>query len=171
MEVLWGILLLAALGVVIWLWNRAKDAAWKAANQKVLMRGAHRQGKEAVGTVLIFDTAASAADVLEKVEGFGWPREAQSSVMTNVYVPTANDRAIVFVSGSRLLQSFRSLLTLTATEGGTRGAYRVLEWKEGDGIVGDIKQMQAIEERLRRAVSELDAHARFMREDDLSTEV
>jgi hypothetical protein len=160
-EVVGGIVLLAGLLFVGWLWNKGKEAAWKAANQKVLMRRAHRQGQSAVSEALAFVTAASPAQVVAQIRGFGWPERAESAVLTNLYVQSITEREVVFASGNRLAHSFRSRLTLEVAEGRTSGVYRVIEWKEGDGIVGDFTQMQVIADRLRSAVRSIDPTVSF----------
>src|SRR5690554_259431 len=166
MEAIAGLAFVAVAVLIAWLWAMMKDAAWKAASQKVIMRGAHKAGQLAVGRALTFTTSATGTQVLEKVQAFGWPTQAQSVLTTNVWLQRATIGEIVFVSGSRVGVSFRSALTLTDDGSARCGVYRVLEWKEDGGIVGDYKQMQTIEQRVQSAIIELDAQAAFDRSPD-----
>lgn len=152
----------AVLFVIGWLIQRAKNAAWKQANRKLLFRGSHQQGQSLVSTAVNFDTSASAAEVARAVKlGTGLPAGVQSALIAQLFIETATDDTVSFVMGSKAGVSFRSVLHLQEQDGRTHGSYVITNWTESDGIVSNIKEMQFLERRLRESVTAADGDATF----------
>lgn len=152
----------AILLLIGWLIQKAKNAAWKQANQKVLFRGSHQEGQSIVSTAVNVDTSVSAAEIARAVRaGTDLPEGVQSAVIGQLYIEKATDDMLAFVMGSKVGASFRSVLRLQPNGEGTRGVYLIANWTESDGIVSNIKEMRFLEARLRASILAIDANAMF----------
>lgn len=161
MELVGGIFGLAVLLGIAWLISSAKDATSKAVSQKVLFRGSHREGQAEIHTVTTFDAATTIDAVIAAVRAWGLATEPSGALGGALYLESVAVDGIVFASGNRIWTSYRSALVVDAGGDRVHGQYRLLQWTETDGILGDIEQMQILRTRLRRTVADLDPAAGF----------
>ncbi|MFE4951035.1 hypothetical protein ACFQ9V_13115 [Leifsonia sp. NPDC056665] len=154
-----GVLVLFGIG---WVILKAKNGAWKQANQKVLFRGSHQEGQTLVSTALNIDTLSSSAKVAHAVRvGTDLPTGVQSAVIAQMYIESATDDGVTFAMGSKVGSSFRSTLRLQPNGEGTLGVYVITNWTLSDGIVANIKEMRFLEARIRESILAIDANATF----------
>lgn len=170
MEAIGGVILLVVIIVAVVLWNRAKDAAAKKINQKVIFRGSHRDGQDIVHRRLDYASAASPESIIAAMRtNLGIPVGVQSAVLGRVLISAVEDDYVSFTSGSRIGSSFRSAITVLPGEHGSVGSYRVLQWTESDGIVSDIDQMTIIETTVREQLVAIDADVTLSVERDAAS--
>jgi hypothetical protein len=153
METVFGlVVLIVAVSIFIW----ARNAFWKAANQKVFARKGHARGQSAVTSKSTFVVpGSSAADVVHAVVStLGYPTTKPAVAPTMVLVGATETQAI-FARASRLSQSWESCLRVVDESDGASGDYGVVRWTLVDGIAAGWQEMEIVERRVGEIVTNL----------------
>jgi hypothetical protein len=97
----------------------------------VLFRGQHESGRAITKAELNFTTASNPEDVAQAFrDHVDLPVGVQSAVLGRLYVSSISSKQVVFTSGSKVGNSFQSLLTIHPDEGGAKGTYRLANWRQ-----------------------------------------
>lgn len=153
MDFLGAIVGIAVLVGIGWAISKGRDAFWRGASQKILMRKSHAEGRELVTEPIEFMSRSHKSDIFAAVkEAVALPNGPQSRLVGDLFIESETDGAIVFASGTRLGTSFRSVLALSTEGGTTAGAYQVLNWTESDGIVSEITQLKYLRRKILEVV-------------------
>ena len=159
MEVFGGIAILAvAIGIGA-LVTYLRGQASKALTRGILERGNHARGQQATKETIEFAAPVSAETVVEAVRSrLALPTAAPGAFVAQLYLESEGPGLLVFAFGNKISQSFRSALTAEdLAEGGSKSAYTVLNWVEGDGIVRGIPEMELLANTIRTVSAEFGA--------------
>jgi len=146
--ILLGFIALAALS--IW----ARNAFWKAANQKVIMRKSHARGQSAIKATTTFVVpGSSAADVVSTVvDTLGYPTTKRAVAGEMVLLDTT-DSSASFSLANKFHESWVSRLLIADKADGAHGSYQVLRWTLNDGIALGSKEMEIVARRVSEVIT------------------
>jgi len=146
--ILLGFIALAALS--IW----ARNAFWKAANQKVIMRKSHARGQSAIKatTTFVVPGSSAAAVVSTVVDTLGYPRTKRAVAGEMVLLDTT-DSSASFSLANKFHESWVSRLLVADEADGAHGSYQVLRWTLNDGIALGSKEMEIVARRVSEVIT------------------
>lgn len=156
-QVIIGLVVLLGIG---WLLVSARDLFWKKTNQKVLMRGAHREGEQLVSQRLVFTAGASVDQVRNAILSTVKVAPSVPPVLADAHLIGTTTNEILYGYGNKLQpNSFRALLRLQSTSTGTEGSWEVLNWHRADGIVVGRSVMKRLIADIDTALQSVDPNA------------
>jgi len=170
METVYGILFLVALVVVSILWGKAKDAASKAANQKLFHRTEYEEGKRILAG-LTFETKAPTSAVMRELQAQVEVSDGPNAVVGRLYEALRTDDRIDYTYGNKFGDSFNATVVLSSQDGETIGHFRIKRWHEQDGIISFQDPMRALRTQVKAAFKAADPDVRILEGllDDLPT--
>lgn len=144
-DILIGIVGLAGIVGVIYLFQKGTSALGSKANQSLFMRGSHREGQELVSKQLVCRVDASREDVRKAILATVKVAPQPSLVFADAYIMESNDSRIVYGYGKKLSLSFRAVVQLLdAKDGRTTVVWNIINWTEGGGIVDGQSVMKRL---------------------------
>ena len=151
MDIIFGLLILAALAGVgyAWYWVQAQIGA--AAN-RVIFRGSHKRGQAEAHTASDFTAPTAPEDLLNEVIRSVNAMESAPVLVRGVYLQERYARQVSFAFGNKLEDAFNILVEVDDRPGGTSGSVTVPNWTEHGGLVTGAEEMQRVRERVERAV-------------------
>ncbi|MGV8908719.1 MAG: hypothetical protein ACOH1Y_07035 [Propionicimonas sp.] len=146
------VVLIAVVSIFVW----ARNAFWKAANQKVFARKGHTHGQSATKAKTTFVVAGSSASevVRRVVNTLGYPT-TKSTIAPTMVLLDATDTQATFAMANKLGQSWESRLHVTDESDGAHGEYEVVRWTLADGIASGWKEMEIVERRIGEIVTSI----------------
>ena len=162
MDLFIGIVGIAAfIGVAI-LWQKGTSALGKKANQTVFMRGSHRQGQELVSQQLMSHVDASRDEVRKAILATVQVAPQVPAVIADAYLIEATDTYILYGFGNKFRQSFRGMVRIIeSTNGKATVVWDIVNWTEGDGIVGGQSVMKRLITDISTALRSIDPNAQL----------
>ena len=153
------VVVVAAVCCGVWLWRECTSAATSKLNATIFARAAHRRGRDATRSRLVFTSDRPAAEVQDALRArLGIPFGVQTRIFARLYVSRTTARAVEFTFGSRLHTSFRSIAVLDdLPAGGCQGSYEVRSWEESHGLVTELDQLLEVQRRVVDVLGELGA--------------
>lgn len=158
METVLALLGFAGLVGLVMLWGKAKQAMITKATQTV-MRGSHSRGQNAVRTTLTFRSSRVAAPAM--LENIRATVNAYDSapVLPGLFLAARDARQLVFAFGGKAGTALQTRVTVVPDGDGCRGSFEVLEWRETNGIVDRVDQVDRVRERVIAGVRAADAES------------
>jgi hypothetical protein len=159
MDVVIGIVGLAAIFGAIYLFQKGTSALGKKANQHVFARGAHSEGQELVSQRLVFAARANVETVKTAVLSKVKVAPKTPVAIADAYLVGATDSLIIYECGNKLHTQFRGRLRLESTNDGVRGSWEISDWTEADGIVAGQSVMKRLIADINTALRSVDPNA------------
>ncbi len=153
------IVVVVAMCSGVWLWRQCTSAATSKLNATVFSRAAHRRGRDATRSRILFTSDRRASEVRDTLSrGLGIPVGVQSRMFGRLFVSRTTSRAVEFTFGSRLHTSFRTFAVMDdLPSGGCEGSYEVRAWEESHGLVNDLDELQELQRRVLAGLAEVGA--------------
>jgi hypothetical protein len=159
------ILVIIALFAGVLLWQKMMSASSKAVNQKVLRRGSHERGQNAVHTALTFTCPSQPASQVTDVvrDSLALPT-SKSGITHKAYMAEQGPTWLKIGIGSSLTRGSEMIFSAEDQGSGSTGLLAVRSWQESDGIVTTISEIEAIQATVRQALRSLDAGVQIAQE-------
>lgn len=155
-----GIIGLAAIIGTFYLFQKGTSALGRKANQNLFMRGSHREGQNLVSQRLMCHVGASRDEVRKAILTTVKVAPQVPPVIADAYLIEATDTYILYGHGNKLRQSFRGIVRiLESTNGKATVVWEIVDWTEGDGIVGGQSVMKRLVADINTALRSVDAQA------------
>lgn len=149
-----------AVGVFIFLMDKAKTAASRALSQKVLYRKKFEQGKHLLEGMTI-EAAASSERLLRELQTRVAVSDPPTGLANQLYTAGRQGNRIEYVYGNKFGDSFRARVVILEHGERSLGIFRVVRWHEHDGIIVAQDWMKTLFEQIRAVVLAVDPAARF----------
>jgi hypothetical protein len=152
-----GVLLLRSL------MRRGVDAASKAANQKILYKTEYEEGKQIVSEPIIFMTSASVPEIIHELDthvSIVDATELPVGFKAAVYKSSSSANRIGYAFGNKLYpQTFEAEAVFAVQDAQTtKCIFRILRWKERDGLIMGQEAMKKLSKEVQAAFSAADAN-------------
>jgi hypothetical protein len=155
-----GIVGLVTIFGAIYLFQKGTSALGKKANQTVFMRGSHREGQELVSRQLTCHVNAGRDAVRKAILATVQVAPQVPAVIADAYLIEATDTYILYGHGNKLRQTFRGMLRIVeSTNGKATVVWDIVDWTEGDGIVGGRSVMKRLIADINTALRSVDPNA------------
>ena len=152
-----GILVIAAIVVVVWIWQKVTSAAGSAVNRHVLSRGDYADEKEVTGNMLDFRSSLSPSAISQAlrtgIEAGSEPLAIKSSLYL---VEGTADSSLMYRYGNKLDTSFQAVITFRPVESGTTGAFAITNWTQSDGVMLAVDHATGLRNAVVRILREQD---------------
>lgn len=161
MDTFLGILLLAAVVVVIIFVQKIIGTTVSAVSKNVLYRSEYREGQELVSETLNFETSAPIDQIMAALTSTVTVAEMRA-VKAVVYESSRSDNRVTYAFGSSLSpKNFEAEVALTEHTVTTEGHYTILSWKETVGLVAAQEAMKKLRRQARGAFTLADSQVRI----------
>lgn len=160
MDTILGVAFLAVIIGGFWMFSKAGDLLRKKASQNVFQRREHGEGQKLVSQRLMCHVDASGDEVRKAILATVKVAPGVPPVIADAYLVEATDAYILYGHGNKLMQSFRGLLRIIeSTDGKATVFWEIVDWTEGDGIVGGQSVMKRLIADINTALRSLDSKA------------
>lgn len=161
MDALYGWLIFAAFIGIALLWQKGAKEASKAINQKVLYRSEHKEGQELVAQVLKYETPASVEEIMAALDANVPTAESRPSVLADLYEFNRDKNHIFYALGNAVYpKMILAAVTFAPIGDKTKCEYRILQWRESDGLVADQEIIKKLRKQVNKAIEAADTQAR-----------
>ena len=160
------LIIIVFVGVVFLLrslMRRSVDAASKAANQKILYKTEYEEGKQIVSEPIIFTTSASVPEIIHELDthvSIVDVTELPVGFKAAVYKSSSSANRIGYAFGNKLYpQTFEAEAVFAVQDAQTtKCIFRILRWKERDGLIMGQEAMKTLRKQVQGAFSAADAN-------------
>jgi hypothetical protein len=151
-----------AFFVVLWLLKRgvrkAVNTGSDALMRGVLFKSEHEEGMRMINEPLVLETSACAEDVWREIEAHVKPIEGLPGVRAAIYVSSRSANRITYAYGGKLLSKELEVeVTLADLGARTRLVFKVVVWKERQGLIVAQEVLKNLRKQVRTAVAACDS--------------
>ena len=152
-----GILVLAGILVVVWIWHAILNSAGRAVNRHVFSRGDYADEKEVTGNMLNFKSSLATAAISEALHTGIEAGSEPLAIKPSLYlVKGSADSSLVYRYGNKLDTSFQAVITFQPVESGTTGAFAITNWTQSDGVMHAVDHATGLRNAVVRILREQD---------------
>lgn len=148
-----AVVLIVGAVAVCWLIPKMIGKGINAADRKLIRPNSYANAQETVRGELSVSAGIAPAELLSKVVADVGAASTRPATMAQVYVKRRTSDGVVFAFGSGFVGDlFVAAVELSASEGGSRGVFHVLAWKESGADVSGLKTMRELREKVQQSV-------------------
>lgn len=157
METLLGILLLAALIVLMLFGNRLASIGTKALNKNVLFKSEFADGEKLVNEELSFECTASLQDIKNNLDSHVEVEETIPFIKGGLFKESESPDLIIYAFGNRVNpQMFQAALSLDNSGTTTRAIFGFLRWQTSGGMILQRDNMKKLRDEVYAAFTAAD---------------
>lgn len=143
------------VGVVAayWLIPKMVGKGINAADRKLIRPNSYAKAQETVRSELELAAGMAPAELLSRVVSDVGAATARPATVAQVYLKQRTSDGAVFGFGSRFVGDvFLAAIELSPSDGGSRGVFHVLAWKESGADVSGLKAMRELRGKVQQSV-------------------
>lgn len=136
-----------------WFINNMIGKGINAADRKLIRPNSYAKAQETVRGELELTAGMAPAELLSRVVSDVGAATARPATVAQVYLKQRTADGVVFAFGSGFVGDvFVAAVELSGVDGGSRGVFHVLAWKESGADVSGLKTMRELRDKVQRSV-------------------
>lgn len=136
-----------------WLIPKMVGKGINAADRKLIRPNSYAKAQETVRGELNLAAQISPAELLAKVVSDVGAATTRPATMAQLYLKQRTPVAVVFAFGSGFVGDlFVAAVEVSALDGGSRGVFHVLAWKESGADVSGLATMRRLRDAVQQSV-------------------
>jgi hypothetical protein len=148
-----AVVLIVGVVAVWWLIPKMVGKGINAADRKLIRPNSYAKAQETVRGGLSLTAGIAPAELLSRVVSEVGAATTRPATMARVYLKQRTSDGAVFAFGSGIAGDvFIAAVEISELNGGSRGVFHILSWKESGADVSGLTTMRQLQDKVQQSV-------------------